>query len=76
MPATQASRESTKHKRGEDSDVTTIVNILKEIEAFCEVPGRTHPNVGSIPKDPIPVLDFANLNACLTKHKKSWINSV
>ena len=31
------SAESTKHKRGEDSDITTIVNILKEIEAFCEV---------------------------------------
>ena len=73
---TNVRRESTKHKRGEDSDITTIVNILKEIEAFCEVPGRTHPNVGSIPKDPISVLDFADLNAWLTKHKKSWVNSV
>ena len=44
---TNVPRESTKHKRGEDSDTTTIVNILKEIEAFCEVPGRTHSNVGS-----------------------------
>ena len=34
---TNVRRESTKHKRGEDSDITTIVNILKEIEAFCEV---------------------------------------
>lgn len=73
---TNVRRESTKHKRGEDSDITTIVNILKEIEAFCEVPGRTHSNVGSIPKDPISVLDFAYLNAWLTKHKKNWVNSV
>ena len=73
---TNVRRESTKHKRGEDSDITTIVNILKEIKAFCEVPGRTHSNVGSIPKDPISVLDFADLNAWLTKHKKSWVNSV
>lgn len=73
---TNVRRESTKHKRGEDSDITTIVNILKEIEAFCEVPGRTHSNVGSIPKDPISVLDFADLNAWLTKHKKNWVNSV
>ena len=63
-------------KEGQDSDITTIVNILKEIEAFCEVPGRTHSNVGSIPKDPISVLDFADLNKWLTKHKKNWVNSV
>ena len=67
-------RESTKHKRREDSDITTVVDILKEVKAFSEVPERSHPNIGSIPKDPIAVLDFADLNAWLTKHKKSWIN--
>ena len=72
--ANNVRRESTKHKRREDSDITTVVDILKEVKAFSEVPGRTHPNIGSIPKDPISVLDFADLNAWLTKHKKSWIN--
>ena len=46
----------------------------KEIKAFNEVPGRTHPSIGSIPKDPISVLNFADLSTWLTKHKKSWIN--
>ena len=67
-------RESSKHKRREDSDIFIVVDILREIKAFNEVPGRTHPNIGSIPKDPISVLNFADLNTWLTKHKKSWIN--
>ena len=41
---------------------------------FNEVPGRTHPNIGSIPKDPISVLNFADLNMWLIEQKKSWIN--
>ena len=41
---------------------------------FNEVPVRTHPNIGSIPKDPISVLNFADLNMWLIKQKKSWIN--
>jgi len=41
---------------------------------FNEVPGRTNPNIGSIPKDPISVLNFADLNMWLTEQKKSWIN--
>ena len=67
-------RESSKHKRREDSDIFTVIEIVKEINAFNEVPGRTHPNIGSIPKDPISVLNFADLNMWLTKQKKSWIN--
>ena len=49
-------RESSKHKGREDSDIFTVVDIVKEIKAFNEVPGRTHPYIGSIPKDPISVL--------------------
>ena len=67
-------RESSKHKRREDSDIFIVIDIVKEIKAFNEVPGKTHPNIGSIPKDPISVLNFADLNTWLTKHKRSWIN--
>ena len=45
---------------------------MKEIKALNEVPGRTHPNIGSIPKDPISVLNFADLNMWLTKQKKEF----
>ena len=54
-------RESSKHKRWEDSDILIVVDILREIKAFNEVPGRTHPNIGSIPKDPISVLNIPDL---------------
>ena len=49
---------------------------MKEIKAFNEVPGRTHPNIGSIPKDPISVLNFAELNMSLTKQKKELVKFV
>ena len=67
-------RESLKYKRREDSDISTVADILKEIKVLNEVPGRTHPNIGSTPKDPISVLNFADLNMWLTTQKKSWIN--
>ena len=37
---------------------------------FNEVPWRTHPNIGSIPKDPISVLNFPDLNMWLTERKR------
>ena len=69
-----ARRESSKHKRRQDSDIFTAVDIVKEVKACNEVPGRTHPNISSIPKGPISVLNFTDLNMWLTKQKKSWIN--
>lgn len=66
--------ESHQSTKGGETDIFIVVDIVKEIKAFNEVPGKTHPNIGSIPKDPISVLNFADLNTWLTKHKKSWIN--
>ena len=54
-----------------DANCQCFRTVLVE---FNEVPGRTHPNIGSIPKDPISVLNFADLNMRLTEQKKSWIN--
>ena len=68
------SEKSSKHKRRQDYDIFTAADIVKEVKAFIEVPGRTHPNIGSIPKDLVSVLNFADLNMWLTKQKKSWIN--
>ena len=61
------SEESHQSTKG-GSDIFTAV-----VKTFNEVPGRTHPNICSIPKDPISVLNFAELNMWLTKQKKSWI---
>lgn len=65
-------KESGKHQRTQDADIMTVVNILKEIQALQEIPGRTHTGIGTIPKDPISVLDFSDLNAWINKHKKEW----
>ena len=54
-----------------DANCQCFHTVLME---FNEVPGRTNPNIGSIPKDPISVLNFADLNMWLTEQKKSWIN--
>lgn len=63
--------ESGKHKYRQDADILTVVKILQEIHALKEIPGRTHAGIGTIPKDPISVLNFSDLNACINKHKKS-----
>lgn len=62
-----------KNSDQENADIQIVVDILKEINAFSQIPGRTHTGIGSVPKDPISVLNFADLNSWLTKHKKSWI---
>ena len=54
-----------------DASYQCFRTVLME---FNDVPGRTHPNIGSIRKDPISVLNFADLNMWLTEQKKSWIN--
>ena len=64
--------ESGKHKYTQDADILTVVKILQEIDALKEIAGRTHPGIGTIPKDPISVLNFSDLNAWINKHKKSW----
>lgn len=66
-------KESTKHQRKQHTDIQIVVDILEEMKAFTEIPGRTHTGIGSVPKDPISVLNYVDLNAWLTKHKKSWI---
>lgn len=40
--------------------------ILQEIKALKEIPGRTHAGIGTIPKDPISLLNFSDLNAWIT----------
>ena len=64
--------ESGKHKYTQDADILTVVKILQEIHALKEIPDRTHARIGTIPKDPISVLNFSDLNAWKNKHKKSW----
>lgn len=66
--------ESSKHRRRQDTDIHTVVQILQEINALREIPGRTHAGIGTIPKDPISVLDFKDLNSWLSKHKKNWVH--
>lgn len=65
-------KESGKHKRREDADILIVVKILQEIQALKETPGRTHAGIGTIPKDPISLLDFSDLNAWIKKHKRNW----
>lgn len=65
-------KESGKHQRRKDSDILTVVKILQEIKALKEIPGRTHAGIGTIPKDPISLLNFSDLNAWITKHKRNW----
>ena len=64
--------ESGKHKYRQDADILTVMKILKEIHALKEIPDRTHAGIGTIPKDPISVLNFSDLNAWINKHKNSW----
>lgn len=66
----QQNREELKIK----TSLTWSTSNFKGSQSIQWRSGKTHPNIGSIPKDPISVLDFADLNAWLTKHKKSWIN--
>ena len=65
-------KESGKHQRRKDVDILTVVKILQEIQALKEIPGRTHAGIGTIPKDPISLLSFSDLNAWITKHKRNW----
>lgn len=65
-------KESGKHQRRQDADILTVVKILQEIKALKEIPGRTHAGIGTIPKDPISLLNFSDLNAWITKHKRNW----
>lgn len=67
-------KESSKHKRRKDGDIYVVVNTLHEVDALNEITGRTHRGIGTIPKDPISALNFKDLNAWLSKHKKSWVN--
>lgn len=67
-------KESSKHKRTKDGDIYVVVNTLHEVDALNEITGRTHRGIGTIPKDPISALNFKDLNAWLSKHKKSWVN--
>ena len=40
----------------------TVVKILQENHALKEIPGQTHAGIGTIPKDPVSVLNFSDLN--------------
>ena len=51
-----------------DSLKYTDARVGTVLMEFNEVPGGTHPSIGSIPKDPISVLNFADM--LLTKQKK------
>ena len=64
-------KESGKHQRRKDADILTVGKILQEIKALKEIPGRTHAGIGTIPKDPISLLNFSDLNAWITKHKRN-----
>lgn len=59
-------KESAKHQQRKDADILTVVKILQESKALKEIPGRTHAGIGRIPKDPISLLDFSDLNAWIT----------
>lgn len=65
-------KESGKHQRRQDADILTVVKILQENKALKEIPGRTHVGIGTIPKDPISLLNFSDLNAWINKHKRNW----
>ena len=65
-------KESGKHQRRKDVDIFTVVKILQEIQALQEIPGGTHAGIETIPKDPISLLIFSDLNAWITKHKRNW----
>ena len=64
--------ESGKHKYRQDADILTVVKILQENHALKEIPGQTHAGIGTIPKDPVSVLNFSDLNVWINKHKRSW----
>ena len=66
-------KESSKHKRRKDGDIYVVVSTLHEVDALNEITGRTHRGIGTIPKDPISALHFKDLNAWLSKHKKSLL---
>jgi len=69
---TDIHKASSKHKHEKDGDVLKVVKVLQEIDALKEISGRTHPTIGTIPKDPITALDFNDLNKWINKHKKKW----
>ena len=53
-------KKSGKRQQRKDADFLTVVNILQEIQALKEILGRTHAGIGTIPKDPISLLDFSD----------------
>ena len=59
-------KESGKHQRRKDADILTVVKILQEIQALKEIPGQMHAGIGTIPKDPVSLLNFSDLNAWIT----------
>ena len=67
-------KECGKHQQRKDADILTVVKIFQEIQALKEIPGWTHAGIGTIPKDPISLLNFSDLhvNAWITKHKRNW----
>jgi len=64
-------RDSSKHKRREDSDILIVVDILKEIKASNESLGEHTLILAQYLKTPSM---FSTLLKTQEKHKKSWIN--
>ena len=63
-------QESSKHTRRQDKYIKPVVEILQEMCALKEIPGRTHSGIGTVPKDPVSALDFNDLNAWISKLKR------
>lgn len=67
-------KEPSKHQRQQDVDILTMVKTLQEIKASKEISGRVHKGIGSIPKDPISLLNFKDLYSWIKQHRRSWDN--
>ncbi|KAL9978100.1 hypothetical protein ACROYT_G015581 [Oculina patagonica] len=65
-------KESTKHQRKQHTDIQIVVDILEEMKAFTEIPGRTHTGIGSVPKDPISVLNYRKTKTVMASESDSY----
>ena len=55
-------KECGKHQQRKDADILTVLKIFQEIQTLKEIAGWTHAGIGTIPKDPISLLNFSDLH--------------